>query len=199
MTTFDHSVVNRELRYEGPVFSVHTDEITMSDGGTAHRDVVLNKNAVGVVALDEVGRVVLIKQYRHAVGTYLWELPAGLRDVAGEDPVVGAARELGEEADLRAARWDLLIDLHTSPGFSAETIRLYLARDLSPVPDAERHTREEEEADIELAWVELDEAVAMILRGEITNAAAVGGLFAAARARDDGWATLRPADTPQLG
>jgi 8-oxo-dGDP phosphatase len=142
---------------------------------------------------------VLIKQYRHAVGTYLWELPAGLRDVAGEDPVVGAARELGEEADLRAARWDLLIDLHTSPGFSAETIRLYLARDLSPVPDAERHTREEEEADIELAWVELDEAVAMILRGEITNAAAVGGLFAAARARDDGWATLRPADTPQLG
>ncbi|WP_306209682.1 NUDIX domain-containing protein [Actinoplanes sp. RD1] len=197
--TFRHESKSRELRYEGPIFSVYTDEVTMSSGGTAHRDVVLNKNAVGIVALDEVGRVVLIKQYRHPVGAYLWELPAGLRDVAGEDPLVGAARELGEEADLRAARWDLLIDLHTSPGFSAETIRIYLARDLSPVPSSERHTREEEEADIEIVWVELDEALAMILRGEITNAAAVGGLLAAARARDDGWATLRPVDTPLLG
>lgn len=196
MTAFAHETVSRTERYSGPIFTVYTDEVTMSGGGTAHRDVVVNKNAVGVVALDEVGRVVLIKQYRHPVGKQLWELPAGLRDVAGEDPVVGAARELGEEADLRAARWDLLADLHLSPGFSAETIRLFLARDLSPVPDAERHTREDEEADIEIAWVELDEAVAMVLRGEILNAAAVGGLLAAARARDDGWATLRPADTP---
>ena len=132
----------------------------------------------------------------HPVGKDLWELPAGLCDVHGEDLLVTAGRELAEEADTTAARFDLLVDLHTSPGFSAETIRIYLARELSPVPDDERHTREDEEADIEIAWVELDEALAMILRGEITNAAAVGGLLAAARARDDGWATLRPADTP---
>ncbi|GAA2565353.1 NUDIX hydrolase [Winogradskya consettensis] len=193
MTAFEHETKSRTERYSGPIFTVYTDEITMSSGGTAHRDVVINKNAVGVVALDEVGRVALIKQYRHPVGTQLWELPAGLRDVDGEDLVAAAARELGEEADLVAARYDLLVDLHTSPGFTAETIRIFLARDLSPVPEADRHERQDEEADIELAWIELDEAVAMVLRGDITNAAAVAGLLSTARARDDGWATLRPA------
>ena len=193
MTSFQHEVRARTERYTGPIFQVYTDEVTMSDGRTANRDVVINKGAVGVVALDDVGRVVLINQYRHAVGRRMWELPAGLRDVPGEDLVVAAARELGEEADLRAARWDLLVDLDTSPGFSTETIRLFLARQLSPVPPGERHQRTDEEAGIELAWFDLDEAVAMVLRGEVTNAATVGGLLAAARARADGWATLRPA------
>jgi ADP-ribose pyrophosphatase len=197
VTTFDHETLSRTLRYAGPIFSVYTDRVTMSGGGTAERDVVENKGAVGVVAIDDVGRVMLIRQYRHPVRRRLWELPAGLRDVGGEDLVVTAARELAEETDLLAGRFDLLVDLHTSPGFSDETIRLFLARDLSPVPDAERYSRTDEEADIEIAWFDLDEAVAMVLRGEITNAAAVGGLLSAARARDDGWATLRPADTPQ--
>jgi len=196
MTAFTHETVSREDRYRGPIFTVHTDQVTMSSGRTAGRDVVSAKGAVGVVAIDDVDRVVLIKQYRHAVGAYLWELPAGLRDVTGEDLVSGAARELAEEADLHAGRYDLLIDLHTSPGFTDEIIRLFLARDLSPVPDAERHERTDEEADLEVSWVDLDEAVAMVFRGEITNAAAVGGLLAAARARDEGWATLRPVETP---
>jgi 8-oxo-dGTP pyrophosphatase MutT (NUDIX family) len=193
VTSFQHEVLAHTERYAGPIFQVYTDEVTMSDGRTANRDVVINKGAVGVVALDDVGRVVLINQYRHAVRRRMWELPAGLRDVPGEDLVLAAARELGEEADLRAARYDLLVDLDTSPGFSTETIRLFLARQLSPVPPGERHERTDEEAGIELAWFDLDEAVAMVLRGEITNAAAVGGLLAAARAREDGWATLRPA------
>jgi len=193
VTAFAHETVERTPRYSGPIFEVFTDEVTMSAGHTVRRDVVRAKGAVGVVALDDVGRVALILQYRHAVGSPLWELPAGLRDVAGEDLVVGAARELAEEADLRAGRYDLLIDLHTSPGFTDESIRIFLARELSPVPDAERHDRHDEEADIELAWFDLDEAIAMIFRGEITNAAAVGGLLATARARDEGWATLRPA------
>jgi ADP-ribose pyrophosphatase len=197
-SSFAHETVSSTARYEGPIFSVRTDRVTMSDGSTANRDVVVNKGAVGVVALDDVDRVVLIRQYRHAVGTRLWELPAGLRDVTGEGLAATAARELGEEADLRAGRYDLLIDLHTSPGFSDETIRIFLARSLSPVPDAERFSRTDEEADLEIAWFDLDEAVAMIFRGEITNAAAVGGLLAAARARDEGWATLRPADAPLL-
>ena len=193
MTAFAHETVSRAQRYEGPVFTVFTDRVTMSGGNTVTRDVVEAKGAVGVVALDEVDRVALICQYRHAVGARLWELPAGLRDVDGEDLVAGAARELAEEADLRAGRWDRLIDLHTSPGFTNETIRIFLARELTPVPDEERHSRTDEEADIELCWFDLDEAVAMIFRGDITNASAVGGLLAAARARDEGWATLRPA------
>jgi 8-oxo-dGDP phosphatase len=197
VTAFEHETLSRTLRYTGPIFSIYTDKVTMSGGGTAERDVAENKGAVGVVAIDDVGRVALIKQYRHPVHKQLWELPAGLRDVGGEELVATAARELAEETDLLAGRFDLLVDLHTSPGFSDETIRLFLARDLSPVPDAERHSRTDEEADIEIAWFDLDEAVAMVLRGEITNAAAVGGLLSAARARDDGWATLRPADTPQ--
>jgi ADP-ribose pyrophosphatase len=198
VTAFAHETLSRTERYAGPIFTVYSDEVTMSGGGTAGRDVVVNKNAVGVVALDDVGRVALIKQYRHAVGAQLWELPAGLRDVDGEDLVRTAARELAEEADIDAARFDLLVDLHTSPGFSAETIRIFLARELTPVPDEQRHERTDEEADIEICWRDLDEAVAMVLRGEITNAAAVGGLLAAARAREDGWATLRPVDTPTL-
>jgi ADP-ribose pyrophosphatase len=196
VSSFAHETVSRRERYSGPIFTVYSDQITMSGGGTAGRDVVEHRGAVGVVALDEVGRVVLIKQYRHAVGARLWELPAGLRDVTGEDALVTAGRELAEETDLRAGRYDLLIDLFTSPGFSDERIRLFLARDLTPVPAGERHTRTDEEADLEIAWFDLDEAVAMVLRGEVTNAAAVGGLLAAARARDDGWATVRPPDTP---
>ncbi|MGK5682315.1 NUDIX domain-containing protein [Actinoplanes sp. URMC 104] len=198
MTGFAHETRSRVSRYAGPIFTVFSDEVTMSSGGTAKRDVVENKGAVGVVALDDVGRVVLIKQYRHAVGARLWELPAGLRDVGGEDLVTAAARELAEEVDLRAERYHLLVDLHTSPGFSNETIRLFLARDLTPVPADSRFERTDEEADLEVAWVDLDEAVAMVFRGEITNAAAVGGLLATARARDEGWATLRPVDAPAI-
>ena len=198
MTAFAHETVSSTSRYEGPIFTVRTDQVTMSDGHAVGRDVVVAKGAVGVVALDDVDRVVLIRQYRHAVGTRLWELPAGLRDVTGEDLVRTAVRELEEEADLRAGRLDLLIDLHTSPGFTDESIRIFLARSLSPVPDAERFSRTDEEADLEIAWFDLDEAAAMVFRGEITNAAAVGGLLAAARARDEGWATLRPVDFPLL-
>jgi 8-oxo-dGTP pyrophosphatase MutT (NUDIX family) len=198
VTAFAHETVSRTSRYRGPIFEVFSDEVTMSSGGTAGRDVVQNKGAVGVVALDEVERVVLIKQYRHAVGQRLWELPAGLRDVDGEDLAGTAARELAEEADVNAGRWDLLIDLYTSPGFSNETIRIFLARELTPVPGEERYARTDEEADLEIVRVDLDEAVAMVFRGEITNAAAVGGLLAAARARDEGWATLRPIDTPAV-
>ncbi len=198
MTAFAHETKSRTERYAGPVFTVFTDEVTMSGGETVRRDVVRNRGAVGVVALDDVDRVVLIKQYRHAVGVRLWELPAGLRDVAGEEPALTAARELAEEADVRAGRFDLLVDLHTSPGFSDESIRIFLARDLTPVPDEERFARTDEEADLEIARFDLDEAVAMVFRGEITNAAAVVGLLAAARARDEGWATLRPVETPAL-
>src|SRR4051794_19341062 len=98
----------------------------MPDGSQAFREIVDHPGAVGVLALDSQERVVLVNQYRHAVGRRLDELPAGLLDIAGEPALVAAQRELAEEAGLAAGQWDVLLDLHTSPGFSAEAIRIFL-------------------------------------------------------------------------
>lgn len=185
-------VLARRERFRGDVFRVLTDDVEMPGGVPAARDYVRHVGSVGVVALDDGGRVVLVCQYRHAVGRRLWELPAGLADVAGEDALATATRELAEEADLVASRWDLLVELHTSPGFSDELIRIFLARDLAAVPPASQHRRRHEEADMTVDLIPLDEAVSMAFAGEITNAAAVAGVLAAARARDLGWAPLRP-------
>jgi len=159
---------------------VVTDRVTMPDGKVVNRDVVAKKSAVGVVALFDDGRVVLIRQYRHAVRQYLWELPAGLIDVEGEERPDVARRELMEETDLRAAHVEHLIDLHLSPGFTDEMTSLYLATGLTEVPDGDRHVREAEEADMQVRVLPLAEAIDMIMKGEITNAASVAGLLAAA-------------------
>lgn len=192
----DYRVRSRTERFRGPVFSVYTDEVVMPGGGTADRDYLRHVGAVGVVALDDADRVVLVRQYRHPLGRAIWELPAGLIDVTGEGLPEAALRELAEEADLTAGRLDVLVDLHTSPGCTDELIRVFLARDLAEVPPAQRHERHGEEADMLVRRFDLDEAVAMALAGEITNAACVGGLLAAARARSANWAGLRPATAP---
>jgi 8-oxo-dGTP pyrophosphatase MutT (NUDIX family) len=191
-----YAVRSRQERFRGPVFAVITDEVTMPGGRVATRDYVRHVGAVGVVALDDAHRVVLVRQYRHPLGRAIWELPAGLIDVAGEELAAAAQRELHEEVDLVAERLDLLVDMHTSPGFSNEVIRIFLARGLSAVPSHERHERRDEEADMEVAWMDLDRAVDLVLAGEITNAACVAGLLAAARVRDAGFDRLRPATAP---
>ncbi|WP_433651610.1 NUDIX domain-containing protein [Micromonospora zamorensis] len=198
MSSLEHryEVRSREERYRGRIFDVVTEEVTMPGGGTGVRDLVRHVGAVAVVALDDAGQVVLIRQYRHPVGRHLWELPAGLMDVSGEELPAAALRELAEEADLTAGQVDVLVDLHSSPGFTNELVRVFLARDLAEVPADERHERRDEEADLQVVRIDLDEAVAMVLAGEITNASAVAGLLAAARARDTGWSTLRRSDAP---
>ncbi|MCF0091964.1 MULTISPECIES: NUDIX domain-containing protein [unclassified Micromonospora] len=198
MSDLEHryEVRSREERYRGRIFDVVTEEVTMPGGGTALRDLVRHVGAVAVVALDDAGQVVLIRQYRHPVGRHLWELPAGLMDVSGEELPAAALRELAEEADLTAGRVDVLVDLHSSPGFTNEIVRVFLARDLADVPASERHERRDEEADLQIVRMALDEAVDMVLAGEITNASAVAGLLAAARARDTGFAALRRAQAP---
>ncbi|WP_030487991.1 NUDIX domain-containing protein [Micromonospora chokoriensis] len=198
MSELEHryEVRSRQERYRGRIFDVVTEEVTMPGGGTGLRDLVRHVGAVAVVALDDAGQVVLIRQYRHPVGRHLWELPAGLMDVSGEELPVAALRELAEEADLTAGRVDVLVDLHSSPGFTNEIVRVFLARDLADVPADERHERHDEEADLQVVRIDLDEAVAMVLAGEITNASAVAGLLATARARDTGFTSLRRADAP---
>lgn len=170
-------VVSSEVLFSGPVFDVRRDVLDLH-GDRLTRDVVVNRGAVAVVALDDEGRVVLLRQYRHPVGLLEWELPAGLLDVPGEDPLEAARRELAEEVDLRAERWQRLLHHASSPGFSTEYLTTYLAEGLSPVPEDERHDREGEEAHLEVLRVPLEEAVAAALDGRIGNAVAIIGLLA---------------------
>jgi ADP-ribose pyrophosphatase len=192
----DFSVASSETVYTGRIMGLRVDEVRMPGGGTATRQVVEHPGAVAVLALDSDDRVVLIRQYRHPVQEWLIELPAGLLDVAGESPLHSAARELREEAGLLAARWDTLIDLRPSPGLSEEAIRVYLARDLTDVADADRHVGIDEETDLGVHRMPLDEAVAEVFAGRIENSATVAGVLAAAYARDRSWTPLRPADAP---
>lgn len=164
----------------------------MPGGGTARREVVEHHGAVAVVARDADGRVAMVRQYRHPIGRRL-ELPAGLLDGGpDEDPLTAAQRELAEETDLAADRWQVLVDLVVSPGFTDEALRVYLAEGLHQLDAAER---EDEEADMVLEWVPLADAVQLVLGGEIVNATAAAGVLAAATAGAT-HQPLRPTDAP---
>jgi 8-oxo-dGTP pyrophosphatase MutT (NUDIX family) len=193
--TVPYPVVGGEELYRGRVVTLRRDVVQMPDGVEAVREIVLHPGAVGIVAIDDEERVVLVNQYRHPVGRNLDELPAGLLDVAGEPALLAAQRELAEEARLQAGRWDVLLDLLPSPGFSAEAIRIYLARDLSDAV-AEGFVAAHEEIQMTVERVPLDECVRRAFQGEISNAAAVAGVLAAEVCRRAGWSGLRPAEAP---
>jgi 8-oxo-dGTP pyrophosphatase MutT (NUDIX family) len=196
MTDFDFDTVSSRTVYTGHVLRLRVDEVRMPGGAVKIREVVEQPGAVGIVALDEDDRVVLIRQYRHPVGEVLVELPAGLLDVPHEPAYGTAARELAEETGLTAGRWDLLVDLRVSPGLSQEAVRVFLARDLAAVPAADRYVGTDEETDLGVHRMALDEAVAAVFAGDIQNSLAVTGLLATAYARDHDWSTLQPADSP---
>ncbi|HEX3811504.1 MAG TPA: NUDIX hydrolase [Mycobacteriales bacterium] len=196
----DYAVRSSVEVYRGKLFALRRDEVSMPGGTTAVREVLVHPGAVVIAAVDEADRIVLVRQYRHPIRRYLWEIPAGLLDVDGEPPVDGARRELAEEAGLLARDWHALLDLATSPGISSETIRVFLARGLSDVHEADRYVpRGDEEVEMTVERIDLDEAVRRALAGELENAATVAGVLAAARARDAGWQGLRPADAPWVG
>lgn len=189
-------VLDTELIHAGMVFDLVADTVDLGDAGTVRREWIRHPGAVGVLALDDDDRVLLVQQYRHPVQHLLWELPAGLLDVPGESPVLAAQRELAEEADLRADRWDVLVDWYNSPGGMDEAIRVFLARRLSPVPDGELFERFHEEAGMPTVWVALDDARDAVLGGRMHNPTAVVGILAASAARAQEWTTLRPSDAP---
>jgi ADP-ribose pyrophosphatase len=174
------------------------DDITAPDGSTLKREYLRHPGAVGIIALDDTGRVALVRQYRHAVRHRLIEPPAGLLDVDGEAYVLAAQRELAEEVGLAAGTWQVLVDLFTTPGVIAEGLRVYLARDLHPVQAPEGFVKEGEEAEMELSWAPLADLVDAVLAGDLHNPTLVSGVLAAAvaEARGDGFASLRPADAP---
>ncbi|HEV7906893.1 MAG TPA: NUDIX hydrolase [Pseudonocardiaceae bacterium] len=190
----DFKTVSSRDVYVGKILALRVDEVAMPGGGTAVREVVEHLGAVAVAAVDSDGQVVLIHQYRHPLGRRLWELPAGLLDSVGEDPVEGARRELVEEVGLVAQEWATLVDVAASPGFTDEVVRVFLAQGLSTV---DRDAQGEEEADLEIHRFPLAEAVRMVFSGEIVNASTVAGLLAA-REVLEGRAKPRPVDAPWL-
>ncbi|KGN42533.1 NUDIX domain-containing protein [Knoellia aerolata] len=189
-------VRSTEVVHHGRVWDVVRDEVDLGDAGRHVREYVRHPGAVAVLAIDDDRRICLIQQYRHPIRTRDWEAPAGLLDVPGEPPWEAAARELHEEADLVAGRFDVLLDLRPSPGGLDEAIRVYLARDVTSVADDDRHVREAEEHGMPCVWVALDEAVAAVLEGRVQNGIVAASVLAAHVAQERGWSTLRPHDAP---
>ncbi|MDV8077583.1 NUDIX hydrolase [Rhodococcus sp. IEGM 1370] len=188
----EFTTLESSVPYSGAILALRLDQVAMPNGRKAEREVIEHHGAVGILAVDDQDRVAMIEQYRHPVGRRLWELPAGLLDEPGEPPVLAAQRELAEETGLAAGTWSVLVDVLASPGFTDEAVRIFLAQDLTEVDRPEAH---DEEADIELSFVSMDEAVRRALSGEIVNASAVAGVLAFAAARAAG-TELRPADAP---
>jgi ADP-ribose pyrophosphatase len=190
-----YDVVGSETKYKGRIMTVRLDQVRMSDGSVADREVVSHPGAVAIVALDDEGKIVLVNQYRPAVQARLDELPAGLLDVDGEPALVAAQRELLEETGLVAEEWDVLVDLLSSPGMTDEAVRIFLARGLSVAEDSDFEA-EHEELTMSVYREPLAEAVRRVLSGGVTNASAVAGILAAVHGRATGWRDLRPADAP---
>jgi 8-oxo-dGDP phosphatase len=192
----DFDVVASERIFEGKLVKVRRDDVRMSDGSVARREIVEHPGAVAIVALGDDGAIVMVNQYRHPVGARLDELPAGLLDVHKESALDAARRELAEETGLAAHTWNVLVDLYPSPGFSDEAIRIYLARDLAPVSPGAGFRPEHEEASMVVSREPLPDAVRRVFAGRITNASAVAGILAVVHGRATGWRDLRPADAP---
>jgi 8-oxo-dGTP pyrophosphatase MutT (NUDIX family) len=190
---FSPEVVSTEVPVEGKIWNIRRDEF-LYNGEKITREYVDHTGAVAVLALDDDGRVLLIKQYRHPVRHREWEIPAGLLDVHGEQPLAAAKRELAEEADLVADQWNVLAEFYTTPGGNDEAIRIYLARGIRAADSA--FDRVDEEADMEVRWVALDEIVEAVLARRVQNPSLIIGVLSARVARENGWTQLAPADEP---
>ncbi|WP_419993774.1 NUDIX domain-containing protein [Streptomyces boninensis] len=196
-TPEEWEVVATATPFTGNKTSVRTDDVVMPDGTVARRDYQVHPGSVAVLALDDEDRVLVLSQYRHPVRQKLWEIPAGLLDIPGENPLTAAQRELYEEAHVKASDWRVLADVYTTPGGCDEAVRVFLARDISEA-EGERFAVEDEEMDLEFARVPLEELVRGALAGELHNNCLVVGVLAlqAALASSGGVGGLRAADAP---
>jgi len=195
-TAEEWRVTATEVPFRGKKTSVRTDDVVMPDGSVVRRDYQVHPGSVAVLALDEADRVLVLSQYRHPVRHKLWEIPAGLLDVPGENPLHAAQRELYEEAHVKAGDWRVLTDVYTTPGGCDEAVRIFLARDVSAA-EGDRFEVSEEEADMVLTRVPLADLVRGVLAGELHNNCLVVGALALTAARSgEGLDALRPADAP---
>jgi 8-oxo-dGDP phosphatase len=185
-------VVASEPLLKNWLITVRSDKVRLPDDHYAERTVVTHPGAVAVLALDDAQRVLMIRQYRHPVGRLLWEIPAGLQDNVGESPLQTAQRELLEETGYRASRWHTLLDYFSSPGYTTERIRIFLARGVEQAAD-NGYVREHEEKYIVADWVPLAEAVQLALSGKLHNGPAIAGVLAGYAASSEEFSGLRPA------
>jgi ADP-ribose pyrophosphatase len=190
---FEPTMVSSDIALKGKVWDIRRDVFDYN-GTEITREYVDHTGAVAVLALDDEDRVLLIKQYRHPIRARDWELPAGLLDIAGEDPLIGAQRELAEEADVVATEWAVLTDFLTSVGGSNEALRVYLARGLSDAPQT--FDRFDEEADIEKRWVPLADVVDAVLDRRLQNSILAISVLAASVGKERGWSTLSDPNVP---
>lgn len=195
-----HTVTESTTAWSGRIVDMVEDHVVVVEGEEpVVRQYTRHPGAVAVVAMrgeEGAEEILLLRQYRHPVNASLWEIPAGLLDIPGEDSLVAAERELAEEADLKAARWDVLVDFFTSPGGSTEPLRVFLARDLEITETS--FEREDEEATMEYAWVSLSDALDWVLAGRLHNPSTVIGILSAHAARGRGWEGLREPGAPWL-
>ncbi|WP_423923771.1 NUDIX domain-containing protein [Frigoribacterium sp. 2-23] len=173
-------VTASDVVFAGKVWDIKRDTFDYA-GASITREYMAHTGAVAILAIDDSDRVLVIKQYRHPIRSRDWELPAGLLDVDGEDKLTAAKRELAEEADLEASTWKQLVAFHTTPGGSDEMVTVFVATGVSATGEA--FDRSDEEADIELRWVALDDVVAGVLAGRLTNSILSIAALAAAASR----------------
>ncbi len=193
-------VTRREVLGSGRISSFVDEEIITPNGQRIHRQYLTHPGAVAVVAWDEeADTIATLRQYRHPVRMELVEIPAGLLDLEGEDWVDAARRELAEEAELAAGTWDVLVDMITTPGACEESLRIYLARDLTPTVRPEGFVLEGEEAHMSLAWTRRQDLVDAVLGGRCQSPTLVAGVLALETLRlSGGIEDLRPANAPWL-
>lgn len=176
-----HETLERREIFKGKILSLYVDRVRLPNGVEAEREVVEHRGAVGMVAMENEGDVYLVRQYRHAPGRDLLEIPAGKLD-EGEEPLACARRELAEEIGLEAGEWARLASFYTSPGFSDEVLHLYLARGLSPAEAAP-----DEDEFLEVVRISLREALSLVSGGEIEDAKTIAGLTLAALFLEGGY------------
>jgi ADP-ribose pyrophosphatase len=166
-------IVSSRVVYRGPVFWVSTDHVQEPGGVTTRRDLIHHTGSVVVLAVEAGSppRVLLERQYRHAAGEYLWELPAGRID-PGENELAAGKRELIEETGYRARHWRRILRFYASPGFVAETMAVYLATGLQ-----EGEAEPEADEIIHKRMVPLPQAVKMVLKGTIRDAKTISSIL----------------------
>lgn len=191
-------VVSREVLGQGRVSSFVNEVVETPDGASMERQFLTHPGAVAIVPWDEErDEIALLQQYRHPVRMELVEIPAGLLDVAGEDWNDAAVRELAEEIELKAARWDVLVDMATTPGACEETIRIFLARGLERAERPEGFELEGEEAHMTWAFHPRQEVVDAVMAGRVQSPTLVAGILALETARLSGRLDqLRSLDAP---